>query len=230
MSIPPQAPVRPHPLENGDHLTREEFERRYDAMPGLKKAELIDGVVYLPSPVRHEHHGRQHAALLGWLVAYWAATPGVQASDNSTLHLDMGNVPQPDALLLIEPGRGGSVRFEDGYIVGGPDLVAEVAASSASLDLNAKLRVYRDNGVREYIVWRVLDGALDWFVRRGGQFAPLAPGADGLLRSEAFPGLWLDAPALVNLQLARVMAVLQQGFASDEHAAFVAHLQQAAGD
>jgi Putative restriction endonuclease len=226
MSIPPRLPP---PLENGDHLTRDEFERRYEAMPHVKKAELINGVVYMPSPVRHEQHGLQHAALLGWLVNYWAATPGTQASDNSTLRLDLENVHQPDALLLIEPARGGAVRFEDGYIVGGPELVAEVAASSVSMDLNTKLQVYLDNGIREYVVWRVLDEAVDWFIRRGDQFVPLAPGADGLLRSETFPGLWLDAHALVHLQLAAVLAVLQQGLASPEHAAFVAHLQQAAG-
>ena len=44
-------PPRILPLEHGDHLTREEFERRYEAMPHVRKAELIEGVVYMPSPV-----------------------------------------------------------------------------------------------------------------------------------------------------------------------------------
>src|SRR5712692_7821480 len=64
-------------LENGDVLTRVEFERRYEAMPHLKKAELIEGVVYVPSPVRHTFHGHPHTHLIGWLVHYEAATPGI---------------------------------------------------------------------------------------------------------------------------------------------------------
>jgi Uma2 family endonuclease len=213
------------PLEPGDHLTRDEFERRYDAMPGLKKAELIEGVVFVPSPVRVDQHGSPHAALIGWMTVYWAATPGVRVADNTTVRLDLENEPQPDALMLIEPGRGGQARIDaDGYIKGGPELVAEVAASSASLDLNAKLRVYRDNGVREYIVWRVLDGAIDWFVLCRGQYV-LLPAVAGTYRSETFPGLWLAPDALTRFELASVLQVLQQGLASAEHAAFVARLQ-----
>ena len=213
------------PLEPGDHLTRDEFERRYDAMPGLKKAELIEGVVFLPSPVRVDQHGSPHADLITWLGVYRAATPGVRVADNTTIRLDLDNEPQPDALMLIEPGRGGQARIDaDGYIKGGPELVAEVAASSASLDLNAKLRVYRDNGVREYIVWRVLDGSIDWFVLRQGQYAAL-PVVAGTYRSETFPGLWLVPDALTRFELAGVLQVLQQGLASAEHAAFVARLQ-----
>src|SRR5499426_3500497 len=145
-------------LENGDRLTRPEFERRYEAMPHLKKAELIEGVVYVPSPVRHSYHGRQHAHLIGWLGYYEAHTPGVEASDNVTVRLDLDNEPQPDALLFIDPACGGQARIDaDGYIEDAPERVAEVAASSASYDLHAKPRVYRRNGVHEYIVWRVLD-------------------------------------------------------------------------
>jgi Uma2 family endonuclease len=215
------------PLEPGDHLTREEFERRYDAMPELKKAELIEGVVYLPSPVRAEQHGSPHAALTGWLVVYWAGTPGVRAAADSTVRLDLDNEPQPDALMMIEPSRGGRARIDaDGYVEGGPELVVEVAASSASIDLNAKLRVSRRNGVQEYLVWRVLERAVDWFALRGSQYDRLAPGPDGILRSEAFPGLWLDPAALVGLDLAGVLGVLQRGLASPEHAAFRARLQQ----
>jgi Uma2 family endonuclease len=221
MTIPPE-PIPP--LEPGDHLSRNEFERRYDAMPHLKKAELIEGVVYMPSPVRHDGHGLQHSALLGWLVLYWSATPGTQPSDNSTVRLDLDNEPQPDALLLIEPRCGGQARIRDGYIEAAPELVAEVTASSASIDLNLKLRIYRRNGVREYIVWRVRERAIDWFVLDQGQFVPLAPQGDGTLHSPTFPGLWLDPQALVQLQMPRVLQVLQQGIASPEHAGFVAHL------
>lgn len=216
---------RPPPLENGDRLTRAEFERRYEAMPQVKKAELIEGVVHMPSPVRHRRHGRPHVHLAGWLVAYEAATPGVEAGDNSTARLDLDNEPQPDLLLFIDPARGGQVRISpDDYIEGAPELVAEVAASNVSIALNAKLHVYRRNGVREYIVWRVLDGAIDWFILREGRYEGLQPGPDGVYRSEVFPGLWLDATALLRGDLAGVLAVVQRGAASPEHAAFLARL------
>jgi len=213
------------PLENGDVLTRAEFERRYEAMPHLKKAELIEGVVYVPSPVRHRYHGHQHTHLIGWLVQYEANTPGVEASDNVTVRLDLDNEPQPDALLFIDPACGGQACIDaDGYIEDAPELVAEVAASSASYDLHAKLRVYRRNGVREYIVWRVLDQEIDWFVLRAGQYERLPLDAAGLYRSEAFPGLWLDPAALLRGDLATVLAIVQRGLASPEHAAFATRL------
>ena len=213
------------PLENGDRLTRDEFERRYEAMPHLKKAELIEGVVYVPSPVRHRHHGAPHAHLISWLGQYAAGTPGVEVSDNSTVRLDLDNEPQPDALLLIDPACGGQTRFStDDYIEGSPELVAEVASSSVSYDLHAKLHVYRRNGVREYIVWRVLEQAIDWFVLHAGQYERLPVDANGWLRSAVFPGLWLDPAALVRGDLATVLTIVQQGLGSPEHATFVAHL------
>jgi Uma2 family endonuclease len=213
------------PLENGDRLTRAEFERRYAAMPHLKKAELIEGVVYVPSPVRYRRHGAPHALIIGWLVQYAAGTPGVAVSDNSTVRLDLDNEPQPDALLLIDPTCGGQARFsDDDYIEGAPELVAEVASSSASYDLHAKLHVYRRNGVREYVVWRVLERAIDWFVLQEGQYERLPVDASGLLHSTVFPGLWLDSVALLQGDLPKVLAVVQQGLASPEHAAFAARL------
>jgi len=224
------APPRPTPepvppLEPGDRLTREEFERRYDAMPGLKKAELIEGVVYMPSPVRLRRHGQPHADLITWLGTYRALTPGVSSADNTTVRLDLDNEPQPDALLFIDPARGGQARVsDDDYVEAAPELVAEVASSSASFDLHAKLNVYRRNGVREYLVWRVLDNAFDWFAFRQGRYEPLSPAADGLLESEVFPGLWLDAAALLRGDLARVLDTVRRGMASPEHAAFVARL------
>ncbi len=215
-------------LESGDHLTREEFERRYDAMPGLKKAELLEGVVFMPSPVRLHHHGSPHAALIVWLGNYWSGTPGVRVADNTSVRLVPDSEPQPDAVLFIEPTHGGQARIStDDYLEGGTELTAEVAASTASIDLHTKFRIYLRNNVREYIVWRVEDAAIDWFVLRGTQYDRLAPGTDGIVRSEVFPGLWLDPAALIRYDLARVLQVLQQGLASPEHAAFVARLQQA---
>jgi Uma2 family endonuclease len=216
------------PLEFGDRLTRAEFERRYNAMPDLKKAELIEGVVYMPSPVRQRRHGRPHLHLSTWLGTYVAATPGAEAGDNSSVRLDNDNEPQPDVLLFIDPARGGQTRLsDDDYIEGAPELAAEVAASSASYDLHTKLNVYRRCGACEYIVWRVLDGAIDWFVLRQGQYERLAPDAQGVLKSEVFPGLWLDAAALLGGNLARVLAVVQQGIATPQHDAFVARLAAA---
>jgi Uma2 family endonuclease len=213
------------PLAHGEHLTRDEFERRYDAMPGLKKAELIEGVVHLPSPVRHGQHSSPHSTVVGWLWVYRAGTPGVDSGDNGSLRLDVGNMPQPDGYLIIRPEHGGRVRIsEDDYIEGGPEMVGEVSASSVDYDLGGKQAAYLRNGVLEYVVWRVLDRAVDWFVRRDDRYELLAPGADGILRSEAFPGLWLDPAALISGDSAGVLAMLQQGIASAEHAEFVARL------
>jgi Uma2 family endonuclease len=233
--IPPAEPTDRNgaipPLEDGDRLTADEFMRRYEVMPGVKKAELIEGVVHLPSPVRQIYHGAPHSTLIGWLFAYRARTPGVELGDNSTVHLGLTNTPQPDGLLFIQPEHGGQVKFdEEGYIVGPPDLVAEVAASSVSYDLHDKRTAYRRHGVREYVVWRVLDGQIDWFVLRKNRYKPLTPRADGTLRSTIFPGLWLDPAALLRGDLAAVLAVVQQGLDSPEHAAFTAQLQQARRD
>jgi Uma2 family endonuclease len=213
------------PLEPGDRLTRAEFERRYEAMPHLKKAELIEGVVYMPSPVRVRRHGSPHFDLITWLGIYKNATPGITGADNASLLLDLDNEPQPDALLFIDPDHGGQARITaDDYVENAPELVAEISASSASYDLNTKLNVYRRNGVREYIVWRVDDRQIDWFVLRNGQFVRLPLDDDGLYRSEVFPGLWLDPAAMVSGDTQTVQQALQRGLSSQEHTDFVARL------
>ena len=215
------------PLENGDRLSRPEFERRYDAMPGLKKAELIEGVVHVPSPVRCRHHGGPHLTLGGWIFLYRARTPGVEAADNASVRLDLVNMPQPDCLLFISPEHGGQVQIdEDDYVNGGPDLVAEVAASSVSYDLHDKLDAYRRNRVREYIVWRVLDREVDWFVLREERYQRLSAEEDGTLHSTIFPGLWLDPSALLGDDFDRLLDVLQHGLDSPEHVDFAARLQR----
>ncbi len=216
------------PLESGDRLTRGEFERRYEAMPDLKKAELIEGVVYVPSPVRLRDHGEPHSNLVGWLFNYRVRTPGLKLGDNSTVRLDLKNEPQPDCLLFMLPEHGGNVEIDgDGYINGAPDLVAEVAASSASYDLHDKLQAYQRNGVREYIVWRVFERQIEWFVLRRAQYERLSPAEDGTLRSTVFPGLWLDPAALLRDDLVTLLDVLQRGLDSPEHRAFLAKLQRA---
>ncbi len=219
-------PLPPIPrLQNGDRLSREEFERRYNAQPTLKKAELIEGVVYMPSPVRQTYHSRQHFDTIGWLCRYRIATPGVEGGDNASLRLDLDSEPQPDAFLFLRPEYGGQVKIdEEGYLVGGPELIGEIAASSVSYDLHVKLNVYRRNGVKEYVVWRVEDNAIDWFVLRKGGYEPQAL-TDGIYRSEVFPGLWLDPNALIAGELVRWEKVMQAGLASQEHQDFVARLQ-----
>lgn len=213
-------------LEPGDRLSRAEFERRYEAMPDVKKAELIEGVVYMPSPVRLKQHGAPHSQIGTWLGVYASQTLGIIVGDNATLRLDGDNEPQPDCLLMIEPACGGQAQYgAKGIIEGAPELVAEIAASSVSIDLNTKLHVYRRNGVREYIAWRVLDRAIDWFVLRDSEYHPLAPGDDGVLRSTVFPGLWLDFAAMLEGRLDAVLARLQNGMATDEHQQFAAKLR-----
>jgi len=212
------------PLEQGDSLTRSEFERRYEAMPSLKKAELIDGVVHMGSAVYDQHAGA-HAALMHWLGSYTLYTPGTACRDNATVRLDMLNELQPDALVRIV--SGGQSRV-DKYIEGPPELVAEVASSSVSRDLHSKLAVYRRHGVREYLVWRVLEGDVDWFRLDGGEYRNLAADDRGILRSREFAGLWLDRPALLRGDMHAVLAALNEGLATTEHAEFVARLARGA--
>jgi hypothetical protein len=225
-AVPPVTTAVPR-LQNGDHLTRDEFERRYDADPRLKKAELIDGVVYMPSPVRHYQHAKPHFDTIGWLGRYVAATPGTEGGDNSSLRLDLNSEPQPDTCLLIRPDLGGQARIdEEGYIVGAPEWIGEIAASSVNYDLHVKLRAYQRNNVKEYFVWRVEDRAIDWFVLRGDHFEAVPPG--GVVKSSVFPGLWLDVPAMIAGDIARVHAILDEGLAQPEHTAFALSLKQKA--
>lgn len=219
MVTTPKQPLSIPPLENGDRLSRSEFERRYLAMPDLKKAELIEGVVYMASPLRLRSHGEPHGNLIGWLWTYKAATPGTVLGDNPTVHLDSDNEPQPDAVLFI-PGRQATIS-EDDYIEGAPELVIEVAASSTAIDLHDKKRAYRRNGVQEYVVWRTLEHQLDWFGLRADEYVPLATDQAGVIRSKVFPGLWLAVPALLTGDMTTVLSVLQSGLKSSEHQEFV---------
>jgi hypothetical protein len=224
-------PVRPiPPLRAGDRLSREEFDRRYHAMPHLKKAELIDGVVHMPSPVRQESHGGPHFDLITVLGHDRPFTPGVEGGDISTLRLDLDNEPQPDICLFIQPTCCGQVQLDaDGSIVGGPEFVAEVAASSAGLDMGAKRRLFQRCGVREYLPWLTEEATLHGHRLHEGQYHEQMPDAEGRLRSVVFPGLWLNAAALLRRDLAAVLTTVQQGVASAEHAEFVTALRQHAG-
>ena len=213
------------PLENGVRLSRCEFERRYAARPDIHKAELIEGVVHMPSPVRAASHGAANAALAGWLYVYSAATPHVSVLGNATVRLDRDNEPQPDALLRIDAAAGGqSTLSADDYVEGAPELVVEVAASSAAYDMHDKRNVYRRCGVLEYIVWRVHDQAVDWFVLVDERYQPVAA-VGGVLESPTFPGLRLVSAALLADDGAGVLGELRRGIESPAHAEFVARLR-----
>jgi Uma2 family endonuclease len=219
--------VKIPPLQSGDRLTWPEFARRYDAMPSRLKAELIDGVVFMASPVSQRYHSNPQVKLIMVLGTYQLRTSGVEAGDNATVRFDEDNAPQPDGCLFILPECGGQVRLDDeGYVIGAPEWAGEIAASSASLDLHDKLDVYRRFGVREYLVWRVYDRAIDWFVLRGGAYRALRRSQDGIYRSKTLPGLWLDSAALIDGNMPRVLEVVEQGIASPEHAAFVTRLER----
>lgn len=213
------------PLESGDRLTRQEFEHRYTAMPHVKKAELIEGIVYVASPLRFQRHAEPHSLLIVWLGIYQVATPGVRIGDNATVRLDLDNEPQPDVVLLIDEQRGGQARIsEDDYVEGAPELVAEVAASSASNDLHDKKRTYCRNGVREYIVWQILENKLNWFSLQNGEYVLLEMNAQGIIKSQVFPGLWLSVTDLLAGNMTRVLTVVHSGLNSPEHEAFVQKL------
>ena len=214
-------------LRSGDRLTREEFYRRWDAMPELVNAERIEGVVSMSASVRRKAHGRPHSRMLTWLGYYESETPGVEVGDNSTLQVGPDSDPQPDAYLLILPECGGQCRFtEDDYIEGGPEFVAEVSSSSISRDLKKKLPLYRDNGVQEYVVWKTEESELLWFRLEEREYVQATSDEDGVCRSRVFPGLWLDAAAMMAGNMKQVLSVLQQGLGSAEHRAFVQPLAE----
>ncbi len=205
------------PLENGDRLSRIEFERRYAAMPKSCKAELIEGLVHMAAALRLRSHGLPHTRLNHWISHYSISMPATIMGDAVSVRLDGDNEPQPDLLLIIDPAQGGQTWItEDDYIEGPPELVAEVSASTVSIDLGAKKRSYERSGVQEYLVWRVLDREFDWFVLENGQYVELLADVDGITRSRVFPGLWLDRTALLAGDMKQVLAVGSEGVRSAE--------------
>jgi Uma2 family endonuclease len=198
-------------LENGDRLNRQEFERRYTAS-NIKKAELIEGIVYLASPLRFTPHGKPHSNIMTWLGTYQAAIAGLEVGIEPTVRLDLDNEPQPDAVLFR---LGGNAQIDaDGYITGAPELIAEIAASTVSYDLHSKKNAYERNGVKEYIVWRTLDRQIDWFILENGKYKNLEPDAAGITRSREFAGLWLNVDAILSNDMSAVLKTLQTGMAS----------------
>lgn len=214
LHIPPakkRARRTPLPLANGDRLAVTEFLRRYEHEHDLKKAELIEGAVHMPSPVRADQHALPDGLIGMWLGTYAAFTPGVQHYPNATLLLAPGNCFQPDSILCQAPQPGGKCWLNaKGYLCGAPELVCEISASTASIDLHAKKRIYRRAGVAEYIVWRVLEDAIDWFTATEDGYEPLAPTRGGLLASQVFPGLVLDVNAALAGDRAAMLKALEK--------------------
>jgi hypothetical protein len=214
------------PLVDGERLSREDFHRRYLPMTRVKTADLIEGIVYI-GPRIPAKRGEARAHLAGWLGFYSFQTPGVGSSINGTVRLEGDNEVQPCCVVRRDDSSGGRSRIDaDGYLEGGPELVGEVTLTQSSVECHAKKRVYLANGVREYIIWRIEDDAIDWFILRDGKYEALAA-EGGIRKSEVFPGLWLDTAAMLRGDLAGVFAVLQEGVATPEHAAFVARLTSA---
>ncbi len=213
-------------LENGDRLTREEFHRRYEAMPENVKAELVKGIVYMASPVSVAH-GTAHAQIMGFLGMYQMSTVGIVSVDNGTYIAGDDYEPQPDAVMRIDERFGGNSWVnEDGYLEGSPEMVVEIASSSVSYDLHDKLEMYEKKRVQEYIVWRVLDGQMDWFCLTNDKFRKLLPDDKGLLESRVFPGLRLDLHAMLHDDPPAIIAALKEGMASEAYSNFANSLEK----
>jgi hypothetical protein len=213
---------RLRPLAAGDKLTREEFLDIWEAHPGIKRAELLGGIAYMPSPVSFEH-GRIEALLGGWLIAYEAATPGTACSHNTTSFI-LEDTPQPDLNLRILPEYGGASRIEQGFLAGVPELIVEVCRSSASYDLHVKYDLYETGKIPEYLAVLVYEEEIRWHVLKDDRYVVMPPDPDGILRSKVFPGLWLDGTALLAGNLQQLLKRLQEGINSPEHQRFVADL------
>jgi Uma2 family endonuclease len=211
------------PLMAGQRMRQPEFHARYEATPPGTRAELIGGVVYMPSPAR-DRHGIVHHLSNVWIGHYRYRTPGLQALDNATTILDELGESQPDVALRIAPSHGGQSSNVGQYVAGAPELIVEVAASSRPIDLGPKLLDYQRAGVLEHVVFALDPDEVFWHVRRDDRFVRMPPDADGLFRSQCFPGLWLDPQALFADDGLRLVAVLDRGLATPEHAAFVAQL------
>ena len=198
------------PLEAGQRLDQTTFHERYEAMPPGIKAELIGGVVYMPSPVRGRH-GEIVGRVLFVTNTYRRDTPGLRTGSDVTIELDDLREPQPDIHLRIMPEYGGRTRVSDGYIVGAPELIMEVSASTRLIDLGPKKLDYERAGTLEYVVFGLSPDEVFWHVRQGDRLVRVSADTDGIYRSAAFPGLWVDPRALFGNDLAGLIATLERG-------------------
>ena len=222
---PPESPAASvPPLVNGDRMTQAEFHRRYLHYDEDEKFELIGGIVYVASPLSlfHSDYDDEIGYALG---TYRRATPGTQVLHNATTILGEESEPQPDLGMRIRPEHGGQSADQDNYVAGPPELLVEIAHSGRALAMHGKRADYQRAGVREYLILCWEEQQLHWFDFQSS--ASITPNRQGIYRSRVFPGLWIDGPALLACDSARIDAVLQQGLASRAHAAFVKRLQKA---
>lgn len=220
--MPAALPALPPPLRDGERLTRDEFMRRWEAMPDLKHAELLDGVVHMPSPVAYRHNYLV-PRIAGWLLQYSDATPFCQVGSDGTWLMGSDSVPQPDLTLRLL--SGGSSRLERNYLAGAPELAIEIAYSSAARDLGIKSDLYRRHGVGEYLVILAQENDVLWREVVKGRYRRLTLDAEGVIRSKVFPGLNLDTGALWREDWSQLRACLDAGLATPEHATFLRRLR-----
>jgi len=170
----------------------------------------------MASPTRVTLHGGPQGRILGWLTVYSAAHPEVYPCGPCSLILDGRNEPEPDAVLFVKSEFGGQTRLSaEDYIVGAPELVVEISASSVSIDLGAKMTAYARNGVREYIVWQTFDAVITWFSLQDGDFVPIPPDGNGVVHSLVFPGLALDVGAMLAGDMKKVLGAQQAADSND---------------
>jgi len=222
--------VSPDPflMRPGDRLSLEEFLERWRQMPELKSAELIDGVVYMPSPVSLQHM-RQDGRFFGLCASYCFHTPGVECGINGTWLMTSTSAPQPDCSVWVVPQYGGRLKVKDTLASGVPELAAETCYSSRAYDLGPKLALYQSAGVNEYVAVLVEERRIEWRILVDGSYQ-LLPDDAGIYRSKILPGLWVDSNAFWNEDSTALLRTLEQGLASAEHAEFVQKLNAAAAN
>lgn len=206
-------------LYDGLRLDRVTFHRLYEASPELKRVQLIEGIVHMPSPMRFVQHANPQTCINGWLFCYVTQTPGVNTGGSATLKIDDENEFEPDGMLFYDNGQ--LIIADDGYLEGVPELAVEVTASTFTIDSKEKFRVYEKHGVKEYLLWNTEAGTITWYARHKDKFVPMKSNRAGILKSKIFPGLWLEVAAMREGDMTQVMKTLYEGLASAPHRQYV---------
>ncbi len=205
-----------HYPENGDRLSRDDFELLCDTW-NIENAELIHGIVRMnAAAVRFREHGEPHAMIMLWLGTYATHLSDVEVGDNTSVRFDDRNEPQPDA-VMFRSSSGKCQVSVDGYLAGTPELVVEIAASSVSYDAHEKHDLYQQQGIPEYIVWRTEDRAIDWFCLIDGRYQLFTPDNQGILSSVVFPGLRLSPASMLNGDMKSVLNLLHSSSTDEQN-------------
>lgn len=231
MATSPRKPasLHNHGLYNGDRMTQSEFHQVYEATPQGYKAELIAGVVHEPSPLGWPHS--KSDAQLGQLLGHYAGlTDGLECGHSPSVILGEEDEVQPDIVLRVKPHCGGQTKNSEGdipYVIGPPELVAEVAHSSRAIDLHLKKDRYTLARVPEYIVLCLEPEKLYWFDLSLQE--ELTPTEDGIWRSRIFPGLWIHGGGLLKHDYRLCLDILNRGMDTAEYRRFSSKLKSATG-